>query len=448
MGSAALRMRRPHRLVVVAGLIVAAVASACTAPLPGRDLRSVAREAYLLGAPLVTSVRTMQTIAPVSPVNQLTWQTALAGPEARLVVAPNRDTVYVGGPLDLRAGPMILRVPAIVDRYYTFQFLDAYNTTTASVGTRTNGGRAVQYFVAPRSFTGATPPDMERISPSTLQAMLIGRFAVRDEAEIADVLRYKSSVTLVPYSDTGLAVRTMVPAIGQPSGPPQALRASGVGFFDELGAAMATNPPVNRDGQALMRRMAKVGLGPGFVPTRELSASQQRVVLAAMDDAAREIERASTGAISSAWVTEARLSRSASSFLASAVKSARGWGANLPQETTYAYAVRDSSGAALHGNATYTLTFPAVPNVGAYWSVSVYGPELFFVTNPYGKYHVNSLQSGIVPNPDGTATIVLASSQPSGVASAWIPTPDGPFVVMVRNVLPNGDLVLPRIVRS
>ena len=99
-------------------------------------------------------MRTAQTLSRLVGINHLYSQTALSTPASRLVVAPNVDTLYSVAILDLRRGPQVLTAPAITDRYYSFQFLDAYTESFAYVGTRATGGRAGSWVIVPPGWTG------------------------------------------------------------------------------------------------------------------------------------------------------------------------------------------------------------------------------------------------------------------------------------------------------
>jgi hypothetical protein len=412
---------------------------ACSAPLSPRDAASVADAAFVFGAPLVTTIRTMQALAPVSPANRLTWQTTLAGPQSRLVVAPNRDTLYVGAPMDLRAGPSVLEVPAIVDRYYAFQFLDAYTENDAVVGTRTNNGAPATYFIAPPGYTGPTPDGMHRIAPKTLQFFLLGRFAVRDEADIATVLQYRDQVRLQSLSEYHGGPAPRVPGFGAPSGPPQALAASGLAFFDELGADMAINPPTTTAGQRLARRMAHVGIGPGMTPSTSADAATRRALERGLAAGVARVARAAhvAGDVRDGWSTNPRVGVYGDDFLLRAAISSIGCGANVAEEATYAFSRVDASGAPYDGTKAYTVTFPAgaLPPTDAFWSVSVYGPDLFFVENAANRYTANS-SHGLVANVDGSLTLTFSATPPGDPGPNWVPVPAGPFVLMFRNYLP------------
>ena len=127
--------------------------AAAPAPTPA----ALAADAYVWGLPLVVSMRTAQTFARLIGVNHLFNQQKLSAPGRGIVVAPNVDTLYSIAVIDLRSGPVVLTVPAIHDRYYTYQFLDMYTESFAYVGTRATAGAAGSWIVAPPGWAGAVP---------------------------------------------------------------------------------------------------------------------------------------------------------------------------------------------------------------------------------------------------------------------------------------------------
>ena len=64
-------------------------------------------------------------------------------PEDKAVQTPNSDTPYSTLPMDLRAEPLVLTVPAIDKaRYYSIQLVDAYTHNFAYIGSRATGNGA------------------------------------------------------------------------------------------------------------------------------------------------------------------------------------------------------------------------------------------------------------------------------------------------------------------
>jgi hypothetical protein len=139
----------------------------------------LATRAYVAGYPLVVSVRTLQRLGGLVGVNRLFWQTDLAGPQSRTIVAPNRDTLYSIAVLDLRAEPMVLTLPEVTDRYFTYQFLDAWTESFAYVGTRATGGRAGTWVITPPGWDGELPAGADRIEATTPQVFCSGASSSR-----------------------------------------------------------------------------------------------------------------------------------------------------------------------------------------------------------------------------------------------------------------------------
>ena len=76
------------------------------------------------------------------PANSISSATELVNASFTDVVTPNSDTLYCQTQFDLRREPVVV-VPPISDRYYSFQFLDAYTNDYTYLGQRapdTTGG--------------------------------------------------------------------------------------------------------------------------------------------------------------------------------------------------------------------------------------------------------------------------------------------------------------------
>ena len=79
-----------------------------------------------------------------------------AGPETQDTM-PNQDTLYGATFLDLDFGPYVLSVPGILDRYYAFNFIDAYFYNFDFVSSRTDGAAAGDYLIVGPAWKGAAP---------------------------------------------------------------------------------------------------------------------------------------------------------------------------------------------------------------------------------------------------------------------------------------------------
>ena len=105
-------------------------------------------------------------------------------------------------------------------------------------------------MITPPGWEGELPAGAEQIEATTPQVFMLGRFLVDDEADIADVTAISRQSSLRPLSAlTGEAAAPAPPPLGEPAGTAQDIPADAT-FFDELGDALAVNPPttpVQRD---------------------------------------------------------------------------------------------------------------------------------------------------------------------------------------------------------
>src|SRR5262245_6012545 len=123
-------MRRIGAFVsVIAAAILFAVPATAGAAAPTPDeAKSLGRQAYDYGLPLLEFLRVRREETSVrcpdgrgnAPVNSFSNAPEFATAADRTVVAPNTDTLYSIAHLDLARGPIVLSHPAMGKRYYSF----------------------------------------------------------------------------------------------------------------------------------------------------------------------------------------------------------------------------------------------------------------------------------------------------------------------------------------
>jgi hypothetical protein len=117
-----------------------------------------------------------------------------------------------------------------------------------------------------------------------------------------------------------------------------------------------------------------------------------------------------------------------------------------PQEAIYLVTAGfDSRGQPTTGTSNYTITFPSngLPDVGSFWSITMYGADNNFVSNSINRYKVGTYPTNLLAlNPDGTLTIYIQNAAPSAdKVSNWLPAPAGGFHVNLRLYLPGSNIV-------
>jgi hypothetical protein len=415
-----------------------------TKPAGARGNAAVARDAFLAGFPLVTTMRTMQTFAPIVGVNRLFVGKGLANPTSRLVVAPNRDTVYALAVLDLRAGPMVLTLPDIPGRYHVFQFIDAWMGNFGLVGTRTTGGRAGSWVIVPPGSDVAVPDGFHRLESPTDQAFMLGRIRAVDDADAATASAIGGRARLQPLDPS---TATAAPAIARAPGSPQTVGENGIAFFDELGDALAVNPPTNAVQRDAIEAAARLGVGPGRHPSAEQSGDNAATLRAAVADGGRELAHQSGagGTRVNGWDVNLHIgdTERKDGLLEQALTARNYWGPVTTAEAVYPRATVGADGRPLDGSKRYRIHFAEdeLPPVDAFWSVTVYGPDMFPVVNPANRYSLSGDTPGLVTNADGSIDLYLSHDAPAGRRAAnWLPVPEGPFNLILRLYLPRAPI--------
>jgi hypothetical protein len=116
-----------------------------------------------------------------------------------------------------------------------------------------------------------------------------------------------------------------------------------------------------------------------------------------------------------------------------------GLGANRPQDALYPVSKTDTEGRKYSGANKYVMRFPKgrLPPVEAFWSVTMYNPAMFFVSNPLNRYSISPRQD-LKTNPDGSTDLYIQHESPGkDKESNWLPAPSGDFVLMLRMYWPN-----------
>ena len=91
-----------------------------------------------------------------------------------------------------------------------------------------------------------------------------------------------------------------------------------------------------------------------------------------------------------------------------------------------------------------------LPPVDGFWSLTVYGEDLYFVPNEIDRYSLSGDSPDLVRTEDGSIRVELSPDRPADETVNWLPTPDGPFTLLLRLYLPqqailDGDWEYPEI---
>ena len=407
---------------------------------PGsRDVQQIAERAYVYAYPLVL----LQTTTAIMPANHLVHVSAFPDANFRLIVRPNADTLYTNAWIDVSKEPMLLHVPDSGGRFYLLQFMDAWTETFADPGKRTTGTSEAWFAIVGPGWQGELPPHVTRLNAPTSQVWLLGRTQTNGASDYDNVHAFQRGMRLVPLSQ----FPGQEPKSGPPPGahepppgptPPDKVKAmEAEQFLRAFASAMKMNPPHAEDAP-IVSDLARIGIVPGQdFDASNLSPEQLAGVKAGVQAAMNHLEAfVSTGAAhETGWNSfQGELGRYGTNYKARAITARVAIGANPPEDAVYISDSTDANGKPLSGTAKYRIHFAPdqLPPVLAFWSITGYDKDGYFITNPIGRYAIGD-RDKLKFNPDGSLDLYIQAENPgSDHESNWLPSGEGTFNLTLR----------------
>ncbi|WP_299329066.1 DUF1254 domain-containing protein [Parasphingopyxis sp.] len=406
------------------------------------DPREAIRDAFLFGFPVYEMVRTKyrayrRALDVGRPaINFLAHRRVLADHRHRNVTTPNNDTLYAGGWLDLRDGPVAVTIPPL-DRYHSLALLDLSTDNFAVL--RHDPEEGGRYLIVGPEWRGPFPEDRAIVRARTNDVWAIWRVLVRGTDDLDAALSAQTRIALAPVGERTAQTDWDMP-LPVDSRDPENLLAI---FNAALARAPLPSGWIDR-----LAPLAHVGLDPRGAGFGGLDGELQvmwRTLLPQLHD---EISGgiAATGTSDRGWLYPAPgMGDFGEDDLYRARVALGGLGALPREEAIYISSTEDAGGVALDGERRYRLRLPRDIPVDAFWSMSMYriepGGRLFFVENPLDRYAIGSFTPGAGNTGEGPIDIRIQTDQPADANSLWLPAPDGPFRLVFRAYRPRGTLL-------
>ncbi|WP_313624799.1 DUF1254 domain-containing protein [Achromobacter sp.] len=302
-------IRRPlTSLIAAAALAVPLAGCSFTSPdaatgsqsvgidgVTAQQARSIAREAYLYGAPMVASYQAMyaysidkngaQYKGPINTINPI-------GTAGAAAASLDPAYLYSYAALDLRAEPIVITVPRVEKRRdASLQLMDLYTYRIAYLGTRGIGGGT--FLVAGPSWKGKTPAGITKVFRSETElATLVGRTQRFSPADQDNAQRIQSRYKIEPLSAFRKRAAPAAPAKVDWIAPvPRAQMYASLEFYDEL-AFLLQFAPLHASEKWLRERMASIGMRAGEpYDTGALNPALRRALQEGMHDGQNDIDK-------------------------------------------------------------------------------------------------------------------------------------------------------------
>ena len=427
--------------------------------LTEEEAHQIGIEAVVYGFPLVIVDLTEQVQTNVAepeegghaPVNQFSNFFKYPTAAYTAVVRMNVDTLYSFAWLDLSKEPMVLSVPDTHGRYYLMPVIDAWSNVVGSPGKRTTGTEPGNFAIVGPNWTGTLPEGVKEVKSPTNTAMIAGRTQANGPPDYAVVNAIQKQYKLAPLSAFGKPYSppkgTVDPKIDMKTPPvDQVSRMSAAVFFNKLAQLMKSNPPPAADAPVLAK-LAKIGIVPGenFDMTKldpAVARGLEKSVQSAMADLQAAAKK--TGVPVNGWnIPPMNVANFGTDYGLRAVIAAVGLGANIAQDAIYPNAFLDGEGKPLSGANRYVLHFDKgdMPPANAFWSVTMYNAQSFFVANPINRYNIAAWMP-LKYNADGSLDIYIQRDSPGKEkVSNWLPASQGEFSVTMRIYWPKESML-------
>lgn len=415
-----------------------------TKQLSPEKVEKLVQEAYFHCFPIVENYKAMyaysilKTSPLYSPMNVIKNNTRLFSPADKIVVSANNDTYYTTGSLDLRAEPIIIKVPEITDRYYSFQLNSIVTDNFGYIGTNTTGTGPGIYAITSPVFSGSLPEGVKEIKSPSAIVGLFGRTEVNadDPKDVekakAVQLQYEIDVMHKFYPEfKPKEVRSIDFPTYKEEDKTQPK-------FFELLNFLLQYIKLSADEQPIIDGYKVIGIEAGkpytFYDTNPgLKASIQNGIakgIAQIDSSARHLGRVVNG-----WTMFPLGEYFGSNYKDRTNISKMGIYANSPFEAYYPLAFVDKNNETLNGANNYLIHFPAdsLPPAKYFWSLTMYESKTqLLAENEIKRYSIGDRTKSLKYNKDGSLTIYVGASMPKSGTSNWLPAPKGNFNVMMR----------------
>jgi hypothetical protein len=460
-----MRMKRQFLFVFFALVILVAGCKQQSEPsqntssgtLTAAEARSIAKDAYIYGVPMVTQYKTMYAFSIdknnpqyKGPFDSILNIARVITPADTAFVTPNSDTPYSFAGLDLRAEPAVITIPRMEkNRYFVFQLMDLYTFNFAYIGSRTTGNDGGTYLIAGSCWSGDTPKDISKTFRAETQFVsVVGRTQLFNPADLPNVKKIQAGYKVQPLHEfLHTPAPPTPPALDWPK-PISTAEQTSLAFFNQLAFLLQFAMPPHPSEVDWRNQFAKIGIVPGKpFDASAFPPDVQAALTAGIDDGQKAIDakRASMGGKTDTLFGSREYMKN--DFLARATGTEMGIGANSRDEALYPILDKDSDGQPLDGSKhEYTLHFAKgqLPPVNAFWSLTMYNlPSQLLVKNPINRYLINSpMLLHLKTDADGGLTIYIQADSPGKDKEAnWLPAPKAPFMLTMRYYWPKAELL-------
>ena len=413
-------------------------------------------QAYIYGFPLVVMDVTREVSTAVltpgeisAPVNQFAVMTKYPDASFRLIPRTGLDTQFAVAWADLDQEPLVLTVPNTNGRYYVIALFDMWSNVFASIGSRTTGTDSASFLIVGPKWKGTPPSGFKQIYKSPTRFVWVNAQMQSNGSQDYDVVNsLQKQYKLTPLSLWSQPFTTLPVDIAfskdiDTKTPPleQVKKMDANTFFSRFAKLMKDNPPFSDDAP-MLKTLEFLGIVPGEdFDISKVDGNIRRGLergMMGLDLLEKGVKDLDT---EKGWIIiPQNFANYGIDYETRAGIALIGLGGILPQDILYPTAFNDAEDKPLDAANRYVLHFEKdqLPPCESTWSVSLYDPDGFYVSNKIDRYHLAPWMP-LKYNDGGSLDIYIQSESPGAdKESNWLPAPStGMFNLTTRIFWPS-----------
>jgi hypothetical protein len=357
------------------------------------------------------------------------------------VITGNTTTPYIGVASDLRAGPIVMELPAATEKASLYgQVTDAWQVTLADVGPAgQDKGKGGKYLLLPPGYNQPIPEGFFPIQSTSFRILSAFRSVAGRNATEADAYAYSKTLKIYPLSEAADPKPTRF--VDPKMQPLRTLPLYDINALQDIHDIISVEPVRSQD-KVMMGMLATIGIEKDkpFNPPARLRAAMERGVKDAyfyMQQLTAKVHASSLYWPDRRWsfvmvpddrrgfefITDQAVQidrRAAAWFFFTFYPKVLGDQVGV----AYLAPTADASGKPFLAGKTYRLRVPKDVPARQFWSLTMYDNATWnFIANPLKRNGLSSLQKDTMKaNADGSVDLYFGPKAPVGYESNWLPT--------------------------
>lgn len=458
-------------VILLVNLPADVLAKKTAASSESNPLQVLSQDAYIWGYPAVLMKQVREAMLAKSPqpekaLNHFFHSQSLPETFFKNLFTTNSENLYSWAWLDLEKEPLLLTQPAIANRYFSVQFVDAYSNVFHVISNDNWDDKSAVFAITSPSWKGELPAGVVRLRATTNEVFVLAQTSLqetkRSTTDISTVRKLNQQWQFVALSSWKQGLRK---ELTQEVTPKEAfaintnLALLGLHYFEELAAVVKKNPPPTSADTLQWQKFSKVLSKPQWADRSPRDPSPKVLIERGFFAGARNLEdriARGFGPKVNGWSYDLKTEPFREDYLTRAAVAQTSLFSTPSKEMVQLKAVSDSEDRQLYGNYKYNMHFNKgeLPPTSTHWTLRILENNGKAITSAVETARLSDRSGSLKYNADGSVDVHLQTEAPEKSAQTnWLPLRDqaGFSVVLTiynpHNAVLNRKYVAPSITR-